>query len=134
MSMKWLTVGLMITSIACSPALARDLSDAEKMAIKQAVRASMKDPESSRFKWGPVASENVYCGLVNSKNSYGGYTGDKMYNVIYGNSKHDGRPHAFFVRFTEDETIYEKTTLETCAENGYDSSYFGRISQLESKP
>ena len=38
----------------------------------------MKDPDAAKFLWVPVVEANgsaAYCGFVNGKNSYGGYTG-----------------------------------------------------------
>ena len=40
----------------------------------------MKDPDAAKFLWMPVAlveenGDTRYCGLVNGKNSYGGFTG-----------------------------------------------------------
>lgn len=55
----------------------------------------MKDPESAKFKFSlpPVAgvlngwtithSGYFLCGEVNARNSYGGYTGDKLFLVIF---------------------------------------------------
>ena len=69
-------------------------------AVKQAVRAEMKDPESVKFGvhkglsytevknkklYGDVYSKNVgekviaVCGKYNAKNSFGGYIGEKLY-------------------------------------------------------
>jgi hypothetical protein len=48
--------------------------------ISSALGAENEDPNAAQFKWMPVIiakRENItdYCGLVNGKNSYGGYTG-----------------------------------------------------------
>ena len=55
-------------------------------AAQQAVRAKLKDPESARFRkqvTGADPTGILYaCGMVNAKNSYGGYTGEKPYMVI----------------------------------------------------
>ena len=58
----------------------RDLTSIEKAAIGQAVARKTKDPESAKFLWMPVAVTERdgitdYCGLINGKNSYGGFTG-----------------------------------------------------------
>lgn len=45
-----------------------------EVAAKMAVRNSRKDPDSAVFR-----DENGRCGMVNSKNSFGGYTGFKRY-------------------------------------------------------
>ena len=58
----------------------RDLSAAEKTALTPIISAGLKDPTSAQFKWMPVVisernGATDYCGLVNAKNSYGGYGG-----------------------------------------------------------
>ena len=58
----------------------RDLTPAEKAAIAPMIARTMKDPDSAKLQWMPVAlteRDHItdYCGLVNGKNSYGGYTG-----------------------------------------------------------
>ena len=45
-----------------------------EVAAKMAVRNSRKDPDSAVFR-----DANGRCGLVNAKNSFGGYTGFKRY-------------------------------------------------------
>lgn len=45
-----------------------------EVAAKMAVLATRKDPESARFE-----GQNGRCGMVNSKNSFGGYAGFKRY-------------------------------------------------------
>ena len=64
--------------IAAAPR--RDLTQTEKLAIGAAIARKMKDPDSVKFLWMPVAliEENGntrYCGLINGRNSYGGFTG-----------------------------------------------------------
>jgi hypothetical protein len=63
-----------------SAALKRELSPAEKLALTPFVAAGLKDPSAAQLKWMPVVlteREGItdYCGLVNGKNSYGGYAG-----------------------------------------------------------
>src|SRR4051812_36543000 len=45
---------------------------------RAAVRALLKDPESARFST-EILKPGTVCGLVNAKNSYGGYGGDVLY-------------------------------------------------------
>lgn len=56
---------------------------------KQHVKDMLKDPESAQFKDVKVAinskGEKTVCGQVNSKNSYGGYTGFKSFYVKNNN-------------------------------------------------
>ena len=58
----------------------RDLELNEKLALSPLFATKLKDPTAAQFKWLPVVlveREGVtdYCGLVNGRNSYGGYTG-----------------------------------------------------------
>lgn len=50
----------------------------EILSAKQSITERMKDPESTRF--GEVINRAGFvCGYVNSKNSFGGYTGEKAF-------------------------------------------------------
>jgi hypothetical protein len=46
-----------------------------------AVKARLKDPESARFgeQWVGGKDGTVFCGKVNAKNGFGGYTGEELY-------------------------------------------------------
>ena len=69
--------------VAVSPALQR--------AIEEAVRNDLKDPESARFKHAVAFKDKdggvAACGIVNAKNSYGGYTGFTPYRAFIAESK-----------------------------------------------
>lgn len=59
---------------------------------KSAVRNIMKDPESTRFGDGYQAyrlgnGDDVICGSVNAKNSYGGYVGYSPFYVRFRDAK-----------------------------------------------
>lgn len=70
--------------IMIQSALAGDLLGSEKEIISRAVMAQLQYPESARFKWVPfvIPRADFYCGLVNSKDREGGYTGDMPYFAI----------------------------------------------------
>jgi hypothetical protein len=60
------------------------LSAGQVKQIQSGVRASLKDPDSAKFSGPMVATKKSNgdihaCGLVNAKNSYGGYVGDSPY-------------------------------------------------------
>src|SRR4051812_27370730 len=61
------------------------LTAAQTKALQEGVKGRLKDPDSARF--GELAAGNMkdgsihVCGLVNSKNSYGGYTGMAPYSA-----------------------------------------------------
>lgn len=56
---------------------------------QRAVKAELKDPDSAKFHGlrplkGFDGKVNGYCGWVNAKNSYGGYTGDSFFLYAKG--------------------------------------------------
>lgn len=53
--------------------------------VVEAVKAELKDPDSAKFKGVKQTSPGYWCGWVNAKNGYGGYTG---YSVFF---YHDGK-------------------------------------------
>jgi hypothetical protein len=60
------------------------LSAEQVKQIQSGVLASLKDPDSAKFSGPMVATkksnDDIHaCGLVNAKNSYGGYVGDSPY-------------------------------------------------------
>jgi hypothetical protein len=72
--------GLNQPTAQVSAAPKRELTPAEKLSFAPILAAGLKDPSAAQFKWMPVVlSERDgvtdYCGLVNGKNSYGGYAG-----------------------------------------------------------
>lgn len=76
MIVRLAAVALLLT---CATAGARELSAPEKALLAQGFSRGLKDPQSAQFRWLPWnhdgKSATVYCGMVNGKNSYGGYTG-----------------------------------------------------------
>jgi hypothetical protein len=54
------------------------------------VKDALKDPESARFKGEFVGKDGAVCGLVNAKNSYGGYGGFERYIVETDRVQLDG--------------------------------------------
>jgi hypothetical protein len=85
--MRALIIALLSSALAgCAtvaipaPTQTRALSPTEKTALAASLSQTMKDPGAAQFKWMPVllreGDEPIgYCGLVNGKNSYGGYEG-----------------------------------------------------------
>jgi len=75
------------TAPATSPV---SLSSDQEARVKQVVTASLKDPDSARF--GPMQATyslqtgTTICGMINARNSFGGYTGDKPYLVVISDS------------------------------------------------
>lgn len=80
---------LIITTLFCSVfsfvAEARMLTDTEKQVIENSIRSQLKDPDSATFTFPNLLEGNLtdlpgrYCGRVNAKNSYGGYSGNQWF-------------------------------------------------------
>lgn len=81
-----LTIVPLLTVAACSSAKpSPDDMFAEQ--VKTYVRGSLKDPDSAKFQdLKAYAKEQVACGKVNAKNSYGGYTGFEDFSYYQGQS------------------------------------------------
>ncbi|HHQ4309280.1 TPA: hypothetical protein ACSP7Y_005369 [Serratia fonticola] len=63
----------------------RPLSTDELQAVESFIREDMKDPDSAKFYHGefPYPQKTaIYCGLVNGKNSFGGYVGKTLFSVL----------------------------------------------------
>lgn len=73
----------------------------DESAAKKAVQAVLKDPASAQWKDVHAFATGTTCGLVNAKNSYGGYTGFRHFLV------RDGRLY-----FSEDEL--ESIKISSC--------------------
>jgi hypothetical protein len=69
----------------CKKTKTRALTAKEKRSISAQVKDLLKDPDSAKFKWMRLygtSEVETYCGLVNAKNSYGGYTGYSIFTTI----------------------------------------------------
>lgn len=71
----------------------RELTAGERQALAPRIAAGFKDPGAAQFKWMPVTlierdGITDYCGLVNGKNIYGGYSG---FVRFYAHLKKDDR-------------------------------------------
>ncbi|CDH08116.1 exported hypothetical protein [Xenorhabdus bovienii str. oregonense] len=68
----------------------QELTDISNSVVEKArvsVRNSLKDPDSAIFEYIYPSSQyaDIACGMVNAKNSYGGYTGKKKFIVNISN-------------------------------------------------
>ena len=98
----------------------RNITQAEKSYVEKAIKGSLKDPDSAKFKHSYYVSngEGAYCGLVNSKNSYGGYAGDTPFMAMIMHDKKGNATGAGVIAVGGDQ--YEvQATIETCRDNGY---------------
>ncbi len=97
----------------------RDLNGREKAAVQAAVQGILRDPESARFQWLPYVDspDKIYCGLVNSKNGFGGYSGFTIYAV--GLTHIHSKPVTSYIGSDEGIPPPYGPTKELCARNGY---------------
>ena len=80
--MKRIILGTML-AVSAAPAIANDLSAAEIEGLRAAMDDNLKDSVSARFKHVKLGNDGVtVCGLVNAKNSYGGYAGFEPFLAI----------------------------------------------------
>lgn len=87
-------------------------------AVKTGVKKRLKDPGSARFTLPFRASEanngvTTVCGLVNAKNSFGGYTGSAPFVGILLDSKNPAGFAAIAVGGTPSQ---QKITYQVCAD------------------
>lgn len=117
----------------------RELSQAEKTVLRSSLGRAMKDPDATQIKWlpaivpGPDAPMDQpvgYCGLVNGKNSFGGYVGfRRFFATVQRNAKGEydrgtiehieGTPITFGGDSTWDDAIETGTTEGLCQKWGY---------------
>jgi hypothetical protein len=112
----------------------RPLTPNEKAALAKTLSRTLKDPTAAQFKWLPVAASGSgpigYCGLVNIKNSHGGYVGFRRFfamiskgpkgDYINGRIEHiDGILVTPAGNSTENNAIETALTEDNCKEWGY---------------
>ncbi|MEQ9519145.1 MAG: hypothetical protein RLN89_06865 [Parvibaculum sp.] len=117
------------------PSYARDLTVAEQQVIATSVKARLRDPGSATFKWGPLTDEieagsegegtATYCGLVNSRNGYGGYGGDTPFQVFI--VLKEGQVALSPIISFGSSKIDKQVTFSSCEAGGYDASYFAGV-------
>ncbi|MBE8597926.1 hypothetical protein [Xenorhabdus sp. BG5] len=99
------------------------LTQEEVQAIEMEVKNKLKDPDSAKFKHNNLIvkdgkSGNLYCGLVNAKNSYGGYTGYFPFKVYLFLNKY-GKKAALIIGDIDSKSTSEEVTIKMCNEHGY---------------
>jgi hypothetical protein len=110
----------------------RPLTLNEKTTLAKTLSQTLKEPIAAQFKWLPVPSSSSgpigYCGLVNIKNSRGGYVGfRRFFAMISKGPKGDyvaGRiehidPLASAGTGTQEDAIETALTEDNCKEWGY---------------
>lgn len=113
-------------------ASAADLTDKEKALVRESVKAKLKDPDSARFKWLPIAGNQteadgatmmMYCGVVNARNSFGGYVGDVPYLVALVKHLNPKDTRAVSIVIAIGKANWNspssKAIVNTCRDKGY---------------
>ncbi|GEM71004.1 hypothetical protein SAQ01S_07700 [Sphingomonas aquatilis NBRC 16722] len=98
--MRVITYGLLPMLVGCQQVPGTVDYDL-RARMEEAVKGHLKDPESAQFSDVSYYSErNLACGMVNAKNSLGGYTGPKAFAYIEGDaySTEWGADHNKFLR------------------------------------
>ncbi|HGN9467115.1 TPA: hypothetical protein ACK0LO_000258 [Providencia stuartii] len=121
--MRKVLIGVIIACTLSFGANARDLTQAEITAVENAVRDEMKDPDAAKFYHGDflkTKTNSLYCGMVNGKNSYGGYTGKKLFSVLII-EKDDGGVGALSMdrNMESGESLSQNVIAASCAGAGY---------------
>jgi hypothetical protein len=76
--------------------------DPQIAAAHASVRRLLKDPDSARFESSYIAHTGAVCGLVNAKNSYGGYAGASRFIVTREWARIEGEnDHGISYRWSE---------------------------------
>lgn len=103
----------------------RDLTPPEKAILAKGFAAGLKDPDSAKFQWTripkalPVGGTLDYCGLVNAKNSYGGYIGAQPFLGIIQVTK--GKIVAASIGAVGESTpMYRDIVPKMCRDKGLD--------------
>ena len=127
---------MLLLSIILFPQIvnAREPSENEKEQIITAVKNKLVDPYSAKFKWveyvgGEPKSNDVlpYCGIVNSKNRYGGYVGDMPYVVVL-KWRNSSLISVIIVFFGDGDpnSLNTKSIYIVCADHGYNKLYLAK--------
>lgn len=104
-------------SAAAAADAPRALNAHEKTVIRSAVLKSLKDPDSAKFRWNPkVLDSTIYCGFVNSKNSFGGYVGFEPF-MVFRNP--DGSIILVQIAGQEPDDPVGTVLADTCRQPGY---------------
>lgn len=103
-------------------ASARELDAVEKKLIMDEVTKDFKDGPAARFRWMPVTElrdSQVYCGMVNGKNSYGAFIGFVPFSVFLV-AKSGKVIVAGLIEVGSPGSSSERAILKTCIDIGID--------------
>lgn len=83
------------------------------------VAEKLKDPSSAQWQWYAFKGETTYCGRVNAKNSYGGYTGFSPFYVIFNAKDGPNKPIAVMLSSADPDDPISRTVSRLCLDDGY---------------
>lgn len=92
---------------------------AERTAVTALVHAELKDPSSAQFQWLPIAKSGIYCGRVNAKNSYGGYTGFRPFVVFWNEATGLRKPLPGALVASDSDNAMTDVIQQQCSSAGY---------------
>lgn len=98
----------------------RPLSTPEQKVVQDSVRQELKDPQSATFKMLPINEDGApgtYCGMVNAKNSFGGYVGDTPFMATV--TRRAGEVVSSFAMLPDSSQFGRTILLDMCAKKGY---------------
>ncbi len=104
------------------PASANDVPEWVREIVTKAVKDELKDPDSAKFRWLPHQPGNShYCGMVNAKNSYGGYGGFVPFLAVIPSEQIAGARAVVFAIGRDDPRDFDtQFIVEQCAKHGFD--------------
>jgi hypothetical protein len=121
MMKKFIVMVIVMFSITVQ---ARTLTDVERKAVEATVKENLKDPDSAKFYHGnfPYPEKTaVYCGYVNAKNSYGGYSGKQLFsNFVAVNKNGVVVAPSLDYSLSSGEPLGQEIISSNCAGAGYD--------------
>lgn len=102
----------------------RTLTASELAIIENGVRVNFRDPEAARFKhFAYTGQRNIYCGLVNGKNAYGGYVGYEPFMVKVVENATPSGPRIASLELVAvaraTDAFNRQLVLAGCENNGY---------------
>lgn len=97
----------------------RPLSDKERTGVIRSLATMLKDPDSARYQWPNKVHDSVYCGLVNAKNSYGGYTGFVPYFAFVNTDRGNLETVVLQIATTDERDPTSMSVMSMCNDHGY---------------
>lgn len=92
------------------------LTPTQQKTVRDTVARGLRDPEAARFGHytagkGPKG-EIMVCGMVNGKNAYGAYVGERPYDGVLVSD------HEFIIMRVAEDELQTRAVYRVCAESG----------------